>query len=374
MSTSNSFEFLNSTATILIEESLELIGETTATFSQQLHNSVIRSVNFSLNELQARLNSSYTQKQHMINLVPNQYSYALPNTIVKITSMVCCFPKRNLVGTATATNVSFGSAQNCFVSSNSTGCTLLSKNDTIGFNFTNPATISYIGLTGLNAKANYEIGFYNNNELLQKFASTTVTNNNITWFVLANPLSLKNLNIKSENDNILSLKQIYFCEVFSNSNNANNGLADVVMKEYTFDDWVKRTAKITTNNQGFSYPTQYFYDKQIVPNIKVYPTPTDNGQNILQTILFLGNTSPQSLENFNENIDIPMQYFSFLTMDVAKKLAMKFKADNPALIQMLSLEADKLLQIASLTEFRDNRTKIQLQMPAVKRWAVLNGQ
>ena len=83
------------------------------------------------------------------------------------------------------------------------------------------------------------------------------------------------------------------------------------------------------NKTSTSRPTQYFLDRQITPNLKLYPTP----ENSTDVIVYDALTRMQDADTQVNTLEIPFRFFPCLTAGLAYYIAMKRAPDRIQLLK-----------------------------------------
>jgi len=94
-----------------------------------------------------------------------------------------------------------------------------------------------------------------------------------------------------------------------------------------------------------SRPTQFFLDRQVTPNLKVWPTP----ENSTDTLVFDVLTRMDDADTFTNTVDMPFRFFPCLAAGLAYYISIK-RAPNRA--QMLKAMYEEEFERA-MTEDRD---------------------
>ena len=83
------------------------------------------------------------------------------------------------------------------------------------------------------------------------------------------------------------------------------------------------------NKTSTSSPTQYFLDRQITPNLKLYPTP----ENSTDVIVYDALTRMQDADTQVNTLEIPFRFIPCLTAGLAYYIAMKRAPDRIQLLK-----------------------------------------
>ena len=100
---------------------------------------------------------------------------------------------------------------------------------------------------------------------------------------------------------------------------------DFNMSRISRDTYLSIPTKTTTGR-----PTQYFLDRQITPNLKIWPAP----ENSTDFIHYDALTRIQDADTMQNTLEIPFRFYPCLTAGLAYYLSLK---KNPQLTQMLKV-------------------------------------
>ena len=99
---------------------------------------------------------------------------------------------------------------------------------------------------------------------------------------------------------------------------------DFSMSRISRDTYLNLPNKSTTGR-----PTQYFLDRQITPNLKIYPAP----ENSTDVIIYDALTRMQDADSQVNTIEIPFRFYPCLTAGLAYYIAMKKAPDRIQLLK-----------------------------------------
>ena len=83
------------------------------------------------------------------------------------------------------------------------------------------------------------------------------------------------------------------------------------------------------NKTSTGRPTQYFLDRQITPNLKLYPTP----ENSTDVIVYDALTRIQDADSATNTMEIPFRFYPCLTAGLAYYISMKKAPDRIQLLK-----------------------------------------
>jgi|TARA_R100001082_G_C4307228_1_gene135134 hypothetical protein len=99
---------------------------------------------------------------------------------------------------------------------------------------------------------------------------------------------------------------------------------DFSMSRVSRDTFTNIPVKTTTGR-----PTQYFLDRQITPNLKIYPTP----ENSTDVIVYDALTRIQDADTQVNTMEVPFRFYPCLTAGLAYYIAMKRAPDRIQLLK-----------------------------------------
>ena len=99
---------------------------------------------------------------------------------------------------------------------------------------------------------------------------------------------------------------------------------DFSMSRVSRDTFTNIPVKTTTGS-----PTQYFLDRQITPNLKIYPTP----ENSTDVIVYDALTRIQDADTQINTMEVPFRFYPCLTAGLAYYIAMKRAPDRIQLLK-----------------------------------------
>jgi len=99
----------------------------------------------------------------------------------------------------------------------------------------------------------------------------------------------------------------------------HRGTTDFSMSRISRDAYLSTPSKTTTGR-----PTQFFLDRQITPNLKIWPTP----ENSTDTIVYDALTRIQDADSAINTMEIPFRFYPCLTAGLAYYISMKKAPDR----------------------------------------------
>ena len=104
----------------------------------------------------------------------------------------------------------------------------------------------------------------------------------------------------------------------------HRGTTDFSMSRISRDAYLSTPSKTTTGR-----PTQFFLDRQITPNLKMWPTP----ENSTDTIVYDALTRIQDADAAINTMEIPFRFYPCLTAGLAYYISMKKAPDRIQLLK-----------------------------------------
>ena len=104
----------------------------------------------------------------------------------------------------------------------------------------------------------------------------------------------------------------------------HRGTTDFSMSRISRDAYLSTPSKTTTGR-----PTQFFLDRQITPNLKIWPTP----ENSTDTIVYDALTRINDADSAVNTMEIPFRFYPCLTAGLAYYISMKKAPDRIQLLK-----------------------------------------
>ena len=312
--TSGSYSFSNIKAELIIRKAYELIGMPLSMVTAEQYNSALNIINFILSDWTNSNVNLWTLKLNPIFLTPGQASYPLPSNITKVFQVFLrSNVRQNFRGTAYSS--AGGIAANAFDGNPQTACTQTSADGSIGYTYSTPQVIKILGVQS-NADTEYSLTFSgktaaDGQELYTKVIPKTLYKKGITqWFLFDDNLIPCNAyEITEKRGATLNITELYF----------NNQLQDTTMSE------VSRYEYLTYPNKSqIGRPTIYYVDYQRIPSLYIWQTPAL----MYNLIMYSGQSSIETLENYTQGIDIPAYFYTPLIYGLASMLAAQYAPEK----------------------------------------------
>jgi len=110
-------------------------------------------------------------------------------------------------------------------------------------------------------------------------------------------------------------------------------ILSAVVRRSTTDFSMSRISRdtylATPNKSTTGRPTQFFLDRQITPNLKIWPTP----ENSTDVIIYDALTRMQDADAVTNTIEIPFRFYPCLTAGLAYYISMKKAPDRIQLLK-----------------------------------------
>mgnify|MGYP003153174154 FL=1 len=116
--------------------------------------------------------------------------------------------------------------------------------------------------------------------------------------------------------------------------------SDVALDRISRDTYLSIPTKSTTGK-----PSQFFLDRQITPNLKLFPTP----ENSTDTIVYDALTRIEDADTVTNTVDVPFRFYPCLAAGLAYYIAVK---KSPERVQLLKAMYEEEFERAR-TEDRD---------------------
>ena len=110
-------------------------------------------------------------------------------------------------------------------------------------------------------------------------------------------------------------------------------ILSAVVRRSTTDFSMSRISRdtylATPNKSTTGRPTQFFLDRQITPNLKIWPTP----ENSTDVIIYDALTRMQDADSVTNTMEIPFRFYPCLTAGLAYYISMKKAPDRIQLLK-----------------------------------------
>jgi len=311
MSTSETYDFGSAQNEQIIREAYERVGVLGDLQTNQKVKTALRSLNFILISWINRRLNLFTIKQGLLALNPGQSSYLMPKNIADVLKASLRSSYRNLGGTAASTPG--GIADNAFDSNLNTSCAQTGPNGNISYTWggSNRA-ISMIGIVSfidatytLTAQFSYDGINWANNEVLI-LPATQFKKNVLQWFSIPVPIAGAYFRILETGGATLNIAELYF----------NNNVQDSVLSRMSWSEY-----HTYPNKEQPGTPSQYGFDRQINPILRIYETPN----NLYNCLYYTFKRQIQDIGTIIDTAEIPDRFMEAITADLAYRLGVKEK-------------------------------------------------
>lgn len=255
----------------------------------------------------------WTLQEAMLSLIPNQNAYQLPQNVSKV--QVCLLRTSARQNSGTAFSSAGGNAQNAFDGNPNTACTQTAPDGYISFDY-GPNNFVSVQMVGIQSNANTTytpVCEYSNDNITWNLALTIppqafAIGQNV-WFVIPDPVPSRYFRVRETGGATLNIQELYF----------NNTIQDITMGEIGHYEYWQYPFK---NQLG--RPTTFYFDRQISPILRIWPTPTGAYTNIFYTYEKMMEDVGQQINS----IEIPQRFYEAFVDDLALKLAVKYAPDK----------------------------------------------
>ena len=339
--TSGSYSASNIKGELIIRKAYELIGMPLSMVTAEQYNSALNIINFILSDWTNSNVNLWTLKLNPVFLTPGQASYPLPSNITKVFQVFLRSNVRQNFGGAPSNDNYGGITANAFDGNPNTACTQIQENGLIGYTYSNPKIIKILGVQSY-VNAEYSLRFSGKdsefNTIFSRDISKTLYKKGVTqWFLFDDNLnSCPYYQIQETEGATLNISEVYF----------NNQVQDTTMSE------VSRYEYLTYPNKSqIGRPTIYYVDYQRTPSLYIWQTPSP----MYNLIMYSGQSSIETLENYTQGIDIPSYFYTPLIYGVASMLAEQYAPDK---LESLKLRYQETLNPAVI----NNTTEVPLKL------------
>ena len=357
LSTSGVYTYNTPESRIIIDNAYRRIGIDPAKVTQQQVIAAQEFGNIALQSWPNRGINLWLRRTAMITLIPYQYMYALP----LYTSSVREVTRRTSVRDVTPTGIPFsnsgGVAANAFDGDPATACTQTAPNGYISYQWplipssvpiplqpqnTGAQIITLVGVTS-NVSTNYTLTFsYSQDGIDWTPVLVTplqaYTKGLIQWFEIMMPAFAFYFRCLETGGATLDIQELYF----------NNQVIDIPLTGISESQYMRYPNKTFPNA---SAPSNFFVDRQINPNIYLYPAPSPQYNNLF----FSYQQQIQDMGQMTNYVQIPARFINALTAEIAYYISFKEAPDKTSM-----LEADLTRQVK--LAHNEDRERVPLKM------------
>lgn len=320
--TSSTYNFQSIEVELLIREAFENIGVFGEFVEAQKLESARRSIDFLLLEWMSKSTNLWTLQIKYLSLNTSQAQYNLSSFINNVSDLIQVNLRsytRQLTGTAQSSGG--GVAANAFDGNPATACTQTVANGNISYDYGvgNTQQINFIGIES-NQTLNYSLIIEYSQDLTTWIPLPVTTSvlpladipqqeyvyGNIQWFDILIPIQARAYRIRETGGLTLDIQEIYF----------NNNIYDLPLSEITRSEYYTYP-----NKQLQGRPNAYYIDRQISPNLFIWPVPS-SAYNCIQCSY---KRMIMDAGSFMKNtLDIPARFYPSIVLGLSWKLAIKF--------------------------------------------------
>lgn len=297
------------------------------------NQSVLQSIDLSLMSLGISGRPLWLQQQFMVQLVPGQTIYTLPNYFITVDNLVATSPIRRNVG-GTPFSSAGGNAANCFDPTTTTGCTQTASDGYISYTYPDGdhKAINFVGIQTL-SKADYTLSIdytLDGSEWQTALLTPTTTYyaKNIVWWVIQDAVVAKSWRIKETEGATLAIEQIYFSsQVGADSTAYPNNNVDLVLSPIS-----QQTYMSMPNKTQLGSVNTYYFNQKNPPTLTIWLAPQSQGTGVYTNLYGTCSRLPTSRADFRKPLDIPPYAYDAFISDVALRLAEKFNTQRVAML------------------------------------------
>ncbi len=318
MSTSGTYNFSSLENNDILIDAFERIGVLPDQITAQMIQSATRSLNLLLSEWINRGPNLWTMKEEILNLLPNQATYAMPIATSAIMEATIRTSRRPLGGTAFSS--AGGIAQNAFSNNPALACTQTAPNGYISYYY--GANVSYgVAMVGIQSFVTNTYSLvaeysYDNTTWFNSITMPTqvYTAGQIIWFVPIIPTLAPYYRIRETGGATLNIQELYF----------NTTLNDIPITAISRSEWVSYPNKSQTGR-----PTSFYFNRQINPTVTLWPVPAGN----YYTMYYTRTEEMQDAGSLINMPEIPQRFFEAMSAGLAWRLSTKYTPDKEELLK-----------------------------------------
>jgi hypothetical protein len=321
--TSGSYSFSNIKGELIIRKAYELIGMPLSMVTAEQYNSALNIINFILSDWTNSNVNLWTLKLEPMFLTPGQASYPLPSNIQKIFQVFLRGNVRQLNGTPQSNTANTydgnggGIAAYAFDGNPATRCRQEVQDGNISYDYGAGVTkqISIIGIQSYVSNRPYSLVLEASQDTINWFTVFTCPAlypykaHVISWFYVPDPIYARAYRIKETGGYTLDIEELYF----------NSTSQDTIMSEVSRYEYLSYP-----NKSQIGRPTIYYVDYQRTPSLYIWQT----AASMYNLIMYSGQSSIETLENYTQGIDIPSYFYMPLIYGVAEMLAEQYAPEK----------------------------------------------
>lgn len=326
MATSGTYNFQTIEVELIIREAYERIGIGGEFIEPIKLDSARRIINILLLEWMNKKVNLWTIQTAYLPLNTNQGQYTLVQTVSNIIQanirtfirQLKGFPRSNTGNTYDGAGG--GNAANAFDSNPATACTQNVQSGNISYNYGADITqnINFVGiqsnantLYSLVVEASQDAAIWVN---ILTIPPQTFTTGIATWFDIPAPINARYYRVRETGNQTLNIQEIYF----------TNNIFDLPISQ------VSRYIYYTyPTKQLVGRPSVYYLDRQIIPVLNIWPTPS-NQYSCLQ---YTYEQIMQDAGNYTNFLQIPSRFYPALIWGLSYNLAIKYSPDKVSIFK-----------------------------------------
>jgi hypothetical protein len=334
--TSGSYSFSNIKAELIIRKAYELIGMPLSMVTAEQYNSALNIINFILSDWTNSNVNLWTLKLNPVFLTPGQASYPLPSNITKVFQVFLRSNVRQNFGGVPNNGGYGGVAAYAFDGNPNTACTQDQVNGLIGYAYSTPQVIKILGVQS-NVDREYSLVLEASQDTINWFTVFTLPPSYpykahvISWFYISDPIYARAYRIRETGGYTLDIEELYF-----NSISQDTTMSEVSRYEYL----------TYPNKSQIGRPTIYYVDYQRTPSLYIWQTAAP----MYNLIMYSGQSSIETLENYTQGIDIPAYFYTPLIYGLASMLAAQYAPEKEEGLKMRYQETLSPAVINNTTE------------------------
>ena len=343
--TSGSYSANNIKGELIIRKAYDLIGMPLSMVTAEQYNSALNIINFILSDWTNSNVNLWTLKLNPVFLTPGQASYLLPSNITKIFQVFLRGNARQLNGTPqsntgdTYDGNGGGIAAYAFDGNPATRCIQNAQNGNISYDYGLGVTkqISIIGIQSYVSNRPYSLVLEASQDTINWFTVFTPPPSYpykahvISWFYISDPIYARAYRIRETGGYTLDIEELYF-----NSISQDTTMSEVSRYEYL----------TYPNKSQIGRPTIYYVDYQRTPSLYIWQTAAP----MYNLIMYSGQSSIETLENYTQGIDIPAYFYTPLIYGLASMLAAQYAPEKEEGLKMRYQETLSPAVINNTTE------------------------
>ena len=197
----------------------------------------------------------------------------------------------------------------------------------------------------LRAQYSFDGTNWANNDVLI-LPTTTFKANALQWFTIDVPINAPYFRILETGGATLNIQELYF----------NNGVIDTILSRMSWSEY-----HTYPNKEQQGTPSQFGFDRQIQPVMRLYLTPN----NLYNCLFYTYKRQIQDVGSMIDTAEIPDRFMDAITAALASRLAIKEKRFD--IYQIIKAEEVEAFNLAAFED--EENVPVKIKMKPSRSWS-----